>query len=95
MSFRRGGAGKRRDETEPAIRAALEACGRRSWQVSGLGLPDLLIWSPGAFVSHYEGFWMPVEVKTAKGGFTEHQDPLRWPVLRSVEDALALIGVKQ
>lgn len=94
MAFRRGGAGKRRDANEPAIREAIAACGRRSWQLGGLGLPDVLIWSPAPFVRVPPGFWLPVEIKVEGGGFTEHQEPGRFPVARSVEDVLGYLGIR-
>lgn len=92
MAFRRGGGGRKRDANEPDIRKALAACGRKTFQISGTGLPDLLIWSPAPFVAVH-GFWLPAEVKVEGGDFTEHQDDARFPVLRSIEDALAIIGV--
>jgi hypothetical protein len=90
VAFRRGGAKKRRDANEPAIVDALRAVGCEVWQVSGRGLPDLLIRVHGAA----GGRWQPLEVKTPKGTLTAAQGDLRWPVVRSVDEALALVGVR-
>lgn len=86
MSFRRGGAKKRRDANEAAIRQALQQVGAFVFQVSGDGLPDILVL--------WQGRWVPLEVKTAKGRFTNSQTALLWPVVRSVEDALQAIGAR-
>jgi len=84
MSFRRGGAKKRRDANEPAIVQALEAVGAQVWQLSGRAIPDLLVWFRGrAFVG---------EVKTATGKQQPSQVGTPWPIWRSVEDAFATIG---
>lgn len=85
MSFRRGGGKKRRDANEASIRTALAAYGAQSLQISGTGLPDLLVL--------YRGRWMPLEVKTEKGRFTNAQSAILWPVVRSVDEALAAIGI--
>ena len=87
MGFRRGGGKKRRDANEKAIRAALAAVGAHAFQVSGDGLPDLIVL--------WRGVWTPMEVKTAKGRFTSSQSALLWPVVRSVEEALEAIGVSR
>ncbi len=84
MTFRRGGAGKRRDENEPAIVQALRQVGAETWQISGRALPDLLVKFRGQF---YVG-----EVKTATGKLRSTQGA--FPVWRSVDDALIAIGVK-
>lgn len=84
-AFRRGGAKKRRDANEPQIVQALRAVGCETWQLSGTGLPDLLVRRAGMFYA--------MEVKTAKGGMTEAQAAIPWPVVRSVEDALTVVGV--
>ncbi|MGE0451730.1 MAG: hypothetical protein AB7Q29_19305 [Vicinamibacterales bacterium] len=79
MTFRRGGAGKRRDATEPAIIEALEAAGCRVWQISGRGLPDVLVERQGRFFAG--------EIKSGRGRLTRAQADIPWPVWRSVEDA--------
>lgn len=84
MSFRRGGAKKRRDANEKAIREALAALGCETWQLGGRGLPDLLIAAPGPT-------WLVCEVKTATGRKTEAQRDIRWPIIRSIDDAIALV----
>jgi hypothetical protein len=90
MAFRRGGAKKRRDANEGAIVDALRAVGCEIWYLGGVGLPDLLVRVPGAS----GGRWQPIEVKTPKGTLTAAQGDLRWPVVRSVDEALALVGVR-
>jgi len=81
--FRRGGGRKRRDANEPQIIEALRAMGCQVWQVSGTGLPDLLVRTTA-------GDYVPLEVKTRTGRLTkvQAQQAAPWPVVRSVEDAL-------
>ena len=86
MSFRRGGAGKRRDQNEPEVIQALEAVGAQVWQLSGRAIPDLLAW--------YRGRPFVMEVKTEKGKQKPSQVGTPWPIVRTVEQALATIGVK-
>ena len=87
MPFRTGGAGKRRDANEQAIVEALEAVGARVYRVSGRGLPDLLCERQGRFYA--------LEVKGTKGRPTEAQRDIPWPIVRSISDALAVVGVSQ
>ncbi len=82
MTFRRGAAGKRRDANEKPIVDALRDLGCEIHYVSGLGLPDLLVRSP-------RGRWVPLEVKTATGKLKPSQATITWPVVRSVDDAIA------
>lgn len=86
--FRRGGAGKKRDTAEGPIVEALRAVGATTYQVSGAGLPDLLV--------RYRGRWTPLEVKTAKGKATAEQVKLGagdvWAIVRTVDEALKAIG---
>lgn len=86
MSFRKGGAGKKRDAIEPAVIQALKSCGTEVWQISGRGLPDLLC--------KRRGRWMPLEVKSgAKAPLTGIQAAQNaFPVVRSVNEALVAIG---
>jgi hypothetical protein len=88
MSFRRGGAKRRRDANEGAIVAALEAVGAEVFYLSGCGVPDLLV--------AFKGCWMPLEVKTATGGLKRSQK--EWtarrtaiPIVRSVDEALRAV----
>ena len=83
MSFRRGGAGKRRDANEPAVIQALEAVGAQVWQLSGRAIPDLLAW--------YRGRPFVMEVKTAKGKQKPSQVGTPWPIVRSVDEALLVL----
>lgn len=84
MTFRRGGAGKRRDANEPAIIEALKAVGCRVWQLHGLGCPDIL--------AHREGRYYPLEVKSATGKRTEAQRDVPWPIVRSVDQAIRVVN---
>lgn len=77
----------KRDHNEREIIQTLEARGYAVWQISGTGVPDLLL-------SKHGKFWL-AEVKQAKGKYTPKQIQFhtRWtgpaiPCLRSVEDAL-------
>ncbi len=82
--FRRGGGGKRRDATEPAIVEALRRCGCFVVRIGGDGAPDLLVrWG--------EALWLPMEVKSATGKVREAQADAKYPIVRSVDEALALI----
>ena len=84
MTFRKGGAGKRRDANEADIIDALESVGCRVWQLSGRGHPDLLA---------YRAYrWFPMEVKSAKGKRTDAQRDVPWPIVRDVDQALRVIN---
>ena len=86
MTFRRGGAGKRRDAIEPAIIEALRAHGVTVWQISGRGLPDLLCW--------HRRRWTPLEVKTgpkARLSAVQAVQQAPWAIVRSVDEALAAV----
>jgi hypothetical protein len=86
MSFRRGGAKKRRDALEPDLLAALHAAGVQTWQLHGTGLPDLLCFFRGRFT--------PLEVKSsASSPLTPYQRDMPWPVVRSIDDAFAALGI--
>lgn len=89
MGFRRGGAKRKRDGNEAAIVEALKAVGCEIWYLGGVGLPDLLVRVPGPS----GGRWQPVEVKAPKGKLTAAQDGICWPVVRTVDEALAMVGV--
>lgn len=83
-------AGKR-DAMEPYIIDALESIGVTVRRVNQEGLPDLL--------THSRGRWLPIEVKSsARGILTPLQrdlhDVAAFPMVWTVEDALALFGVK-
>jgi hypothetical protein len=84
MTFRKGGAGKRRDANESSIIEALRHCGCEVYQISGRGVPDLLVFREGQFY--------PMEVKTATGKRTQAQQGMPWPVVRSVADAIRVIN---
>ena len=85
----RVGQARRRDHAEQAIVDALMAIGAVVFRLSAPGCPDLLV--------GFRGKWMPLEVKSATGTLT----PLQWeswndnpyPIVHSVDQALAAIGV--
>lgn len=79
--MRRGGAGKRRDKSEPAIIEALEKIGAFVQQCNGAGVPDLLVC--------YRGQWTPIECKTGKGKRRPGQEP--YPVARTPEEAIGIL----
>jgi len=85
MSFRRGGAAKRRDALEPDLLAALHAAGVQTWQLHGTGLPDLL--------TLFRGRYLPLELKSGSGTLTAAQEGIPWPVVRSLDDASAALGI--
>ena len=84
--MRRVGQARKRDANERPIRKALEACGAHVTSVSGKGAPDLLV--------RFQGHLYGLEVKSVKGKQTEAQVETNWPIVRSVAEALAVIGVR-
>lgn len=85
--FKRGGAAKRRDVAEAPIADALRAVGARVERVSGRGLPDLLV--------GFRGRYYALEVKTGSGRQTAAQRETGYPVVRSVDEALRIIGASR
>jgi len=86
MPFRKGGAAKRRDALEPDLIAALRAAGVQVWQLHGTGLPDLLCLFRTRFYA--------LEIKSSPSAkLTEAQQHCPWPVVRSLEDAFAALGI--
>jgi len=85
MGWRRRAGGGKRDASEQAIVDALQLVGADVFKLSGTGNPDLLV--------RYAGRWTPLEVKTGKGQLTRNQQHLIWPVARTVEQALIVVGV--
>jgi hypothetical protein len=83
VTFRRGGAKKRRDANEPVILHALEAMGVQTWQLSGRAVPDVLCW--------FRGRPYVFEVKTATGKLQPSQVGTPWPVVRTVAEAAAVV----
>jgi hypothetical protein len=81
----RVGQSRRRDAVEPDIVRALRAVGCEVWRVSGPGLPDLLVRRHGVLYAF--------EVKSGRGRRTEAQESSQFPIIRSVSDALAAVGV--
>ena len=84
MTFRKGGAARRRDANEPAIIDALESIGCRVWQLHGRGTPDLLVYRGDRYI--------PMEVKSHTGAQTEAQRDTPWPIVRTVEAAIRVVG---
>lgn len=82
----RVGQVRRRDRNEKGIVKALRAVGADVWPISGEAAPDLLV--------RFQGQVYAFEVKTATGKRTRAQEVSRFPVVRSVEDALQAIGVQ-
>lgn len=85
MSFRKGGAGKKRDANEKGIVKALEAVGAQVFRIGGRGLPDLLVYRGRRFYA--------LEVKSAIGRLTPAQMHAPWLIVQSESDALRAIGV--
>jgi hypothetical protein len=105
--MRRGGAGKRRDATEPPIISGLGGCGIIVKQLSQRGLPDLLTHCRHLTPTllrwmEVNGVWMPMEVKVPGGEAPyiqrrrKAQYDLRaiapFPIVSSLEEALAVYG---
>jgi Holliday junction resolvase len=84
--MRRVGQVRRRDLNEGAIVEALEGVGAHVTRLSGKGAPDLLI--------RFRGNLVAVEVKSGTGKRTDAQEASQWPIVRSVSEALALVGAK-
>jgi len=89
----------KRDEVERDIVQTLEACGIVTISVSSPGVPDLLLYSESARLiwRGHMHVYLPAEVKGPKGRLTPGQLCTRarmpFPVLQTVEDALALVAV--
>lgn len=94
MAYRQGGGKRRRDAIEPAIIAALEQAGCQVLQLHGAGVPDLLVQVPEHWRLPWAS-WVPLEVKSPGGRLTRAQFEIgmRYPIVRSVNDVLALFGV--
>lgn len=98
MSYRRGGAGRRRDLAEPAIIEALRGAGWTVQQAHGDGVPDLVCQHPGVWSSWSaeRGDYVPrpcylcLEVKTGAGTRTASQARSLWPLVHTPAEALAL-----
>ena len=84
MSWRNGSR-DRRDANEPQIRAALHAVGARTWPISGKDLPDLLVWFGG------REFVMEIKSDRGKHRKDEAHVGVPWPVVTSVDEAMAVI----
>ena len=81
----------KRDANETVIKEALRAAGATVEELSGKGIPDLLI--------GYQQQTVLAEVKSAKGKLTEAQETFhrRWKggviyILRTTEDAINMLN---
>ena len=78
----------KRDANEPHVIEALERAGGQVWPISSAGGPDLLVLTP-------QGTWLPLEVKNPAGRnrATARQTAARapWPIIRTPEEAVALL----
>jgi len=83
--MRRVGQVRRRDAAEKPIVEALRARGVDVTQISGEGAPDLLV--------RFRGRLYAFEVKSGKGKRTEAQEATQWPIVRTVDDALRMVGL--
>lgn len=80
----------RKDWPQAQIVRALRDIGVDVLVVNQEGVPDLL--------THSRGRWLPIEIKRPRGHLTPLQAALRqrapFPVVESVDQALALFGVR-
>lgn len=86
MSFRKGGAGKKRDAIEPDVITELHAFGVWVLQINGRASPDLL--------TLYRGRWLPLGVKSgtkARLTDSEKQNRPQWPLVASVDEAVKAV----
>lgn len=77
----------KRDAAEPAIVEALEAICEDIVKLSSPNAPDLLV--------RFRGRWTPLAVKTPKIGRltkSERERPNRWPLVKTADEALKVIG---
>jgi len=81
--MKRGGAGKRRDATEAEIIRALRAIGAFVVQCHGAGTPDLVVL--------YRSRWFVMEIKSEKGRLRPSQMYGHYPIVRTPEQALAVL----
>src|SRR5262249_3526993 len=82
--MRRVGQGGKRDANGEGIRGALEAVGARVTPMSGKGAPDLLVL--------FRGELYAFEVKSKNGDRTKAQEQTQWPIVRTEDEALRVIG---
>ena len=83
MSLRRHAV--QRDGNEAELVRDLRKLGAIVDYVSGKGLPDLLV--------RYRGSVYAWEIKIKKGKRTHAQDQSRWPIVRSIDEALLAMNV--
>lgn len=81
--MRRCGQTRKRDATEGPIVAGLRAYGATVIRLSGKDAPDLLV--------RYRERWVPLEVKAPGGKVTAGQRAMGYPVVDSLDAALAVI----
>ncbi len=87
----RVGQSRKRDANEAPIRQALAQIGVQTWPVSAPGAPDLI------FFARHE-HWGVLEIKMPGEALTPLQQALYktapFPIAHSVQEALALFGVR-
>lgn len=86
MTFRKGGAGRRRDAAEGPVIVALTSEGCRLWQISGRSLPDLLVFDT------LTRRWFPLGVKSFGAKLTPFEKRgVPWVLVSSPEQALGAL----
>lgn len=83
----RVGQTRRRDQNEKPIVRDLRKLGYDVTPVSGEGAPDIFVRR-----STRTGFGFGCELKTAQGMRTDAQEASQWPIARSLDDVLRLMG---
>lgn len=79
----RCGQSRKRDANEGEIVQALRKMGATVIPISGKDAPDLLV--------KYREVWLPIEVKSGKGKVTAGQAFIGYPIVQTVDAALALL----
>ena len=85
--FRRRAGGGKRDKAEKQIVDGLRAMGYSVAHIGGTGNPDI------AVRKHYwpAGLAWNLEVKSKGGSRTNAQEQSQWPIVHTVEEAIAVI----
>ncbi len=87
----RVGQARKRDLNEEEIVDALRRVGAHVFRLSEPGAPDLLV--------AWQGRWIPMEVKSPTGHLTVLQEgsigAAVYPIVRTVDEALAALGVRR
>lgn len=83
----RVGQKRRRDANERPIVRDLRKLGYQVTPISGEGAPDIFVRR-----STRTGFGFGCELKTKRGTRTDAQEASQWPIARSLDDVLKLMG---